>query len=84
FQVMPSTAKGTPSASRTARALPFRHSEETARPHYYGVTFENGLRAEVTPTDHAAMMRFTFPKRDAAALLFDNVDDHAGLTLDTR
>nr|WP_245226228.1 GH92 family glycosyl hydrolase [Streptomyces smyrnaeus] len=82
FQVMPSAAKGAPDASRTARALPFRHSDETAKPHYYGVTFVNGLRAEVTPTDHAAMMRFTFPKADAA-LLFDNVDDDAGLTLDT-
>ncbi|MFI8851209.1 GH92 family glycosyl hydrolase [Streptomyces sp. NPDC053499] len=82
FQVMPSAAKGTPDVSRTARALPFRHSEETARPHYYGVTFTNGLRAEVTPADHAAMMRFTFPGKDAA-LLFDNVDDNAGLTLDT-
>ncbi|MEU5835753.1 GH92 family glycosyl hydrolase [Streptomyces diacarni] len=81
FQVMPSTAKGTPDAGREARALPFRHANETARPHYYGVTFENKLRAEVTPTDHAAMMRFTFPKRDAS-LIFDNVDDNAGLTLD--
>ncbi|MGI5348252.1 GH92 family glycosyl hydrolase [Streptomyces sp. CA-250714] len=82
FQVMPSAAKGAPDASRTARALPFRHSNETARPHYYGVTFENRLRAEITPTDHAAMMRFTFPGKNAA-LLFDNVDDNAGLTLDT-
>ena len=29
----------------TARsALPFRHDNEVARPHYYGVTFENGSR----------------------------------------
>ncbi|MFG7946544.1 GH92 family glycosyl hydrolase [Streptomyces cacaoi] len=83
FQVMPSTAHGTPDASRTARALPFRHSDETARPHHYGVTFRNKLRAEIAPADHAAMMRFTFPGDDAS-LIFDNVDDNAGLTLDTR
>ena len=62
FQVMPSAAAGTPDASRTARALPFRHENETAKPYYYGVTFENGLKTEIAPTDHAAMMRFTYPR----------------------
>ncbi|MFE3325448.1 GH92 family glycosyl hydrolase [Streptomyces sp. NPDC059176] len=81
FQVMPSAAAGTPDTARTARALPFRHENETARPHYYGVTFENGLKAEITPTDHAAMMRFTYPGDDAS-VIFDNVTDQAGLTLD--
>ncbi|MFE7777239.1 GH92 family glycosyl hydrolase [Streptomyces sp. NPDC057445] len=81
FQLMPSIAEGAPDASRTARALPFRHEKETARPHYYGVTFENGLKAEITPTDHAAMMRFTYPGENAA-VLFDNVTEQAGLTLD--
>lgn len=82
FQVMPSAAAGTPDASRTARALPFHHANETAQPHYYGVTFDNGLRTEITPTDHAALMRFTFPG-DAANLIFDNVNDKGGLSLDT-
>ncbi|MFE9832664.1 GH92 family glycosyl hydrolase [Streptomyces halstedii] len=81
FQLMPSAASGTPDASRTARALPFRHENETARPHYYGVTFENGLKAEMAPTDHAARMRFTFPGDDAA-VVFDNVSNDGGLTLD--
>ncbi|MGP3985121.1 GH92 family glycosyl hydrolase [Streptomyces sp. KR80] len=81
FQVMPSTASGTPDASRTARALPFRHENETARPHYYGVTFDNGLKTEIVPSDHAAMMRFTFPGNDAS-VIFDNVNNSGGLTLD--
>ncbi|MGW7412158.1 GH92 family glycosyl hydrolase [Streptomyces sp. NPDC054863] len=83
FQVMPSAVPGTPDASRTARALPFRHEKETAKPHYYGVTFENGLRTEMTPTDHAAMMRFTYPGEDAS-IIFDNVSNDGGLTLDPR
>ncbi|NLU65808.1 GH92 family glycosyl hydrolase [Streptomyces sp. HNM0574] len=83
FQVMPSTARGTPDASRKKRALPFRHERETAKPHHYGVTFENGLRTEIAPADHAAMMRFTFPGDDAS-LIFDNVDDRGGLSLDTE
>ncbi|MEV0494191.1 GH92 family glycosyl hydrolase [Streptomyces atratus] len=81
FQLMPSVAKDTPDASRTARALPFRHENETAKPHYYGVTFENGLKAEMTPTDHAARMRFTYPGDDAS-VVFDNISNDGGLTLD--
>ncbi|WP_336048512.1 GH92 family glycosyl hydrolase [Streptomyces sp. CA2R101] len=83
FQVMPSVAAGTPDASRTGRALPFHHANETAKPHYYGVTFDNGLKTEITPTDHAALMRFTFPG-DQASLIFDNVNDKGGLSLDTE
>ena len=45
------------------------------------MTFENGLTAEMTPTDHAAALRFTYPGDDAS-VLFDNVTDQAGLTLD--
>jgi predicted alpha-1,2-mannosidase len=83
FQVMPSTAAGTPDASRAARELPFHHSNETARPHYYGVKFDNGLTTAITPTDHAALMRFTFPGKNAN-LIFDNVNNKGGLTLDTE
>ncbi|WP_214409319.1 GH92 family glycosyl hydrolase [Sphaerisporangium fuscum] len=82
FQVMPSAAEGAPDPSRTARALPFRHENEVAQPHYYGVTFENGLKTEIAPADHAAMFRFTFPG-GAAKLIFDNANDNGGLTLDT-
>ncbi len=81
FQVMPSAASGTPDTGRAARALAFRHENETARPYYYGVEFENGLKAEMAPTDHAAVLRFTYPGDDAS-VLFDNVTEQAGLTLD--
>jgi predicted alpha-1,2-mannosidase len=81
FQVMPSVAAGTPDASPTARALPFHHRNETARPHYYGVTFDNGLKTEIAPADHSAIMKFTFPG-DNASVIFDNVRNDGGLTLD--
>ncbi|WP_200262586.1 GH92 family glycosyl hydrolase [Streptomyces sp. HSG2] len=81
FQVMPSAASDTPDTAPEARELAFRHENETARPYYYGVTFENGIRAELAPTDHAAMFRFTYPGDDAS-VIFDNVTDDAGLTLD--
>jgi predicted alpha-1,2-mannosidase len=80
FQVMPSPLS-TPDTDRSARALPFRHADEVARPHYYGVTFTNGLETEIAPTDHAAMFRFTFPS-DHSSLVFDNVNDDATLSID--
>ena len=80
FQVMPSAAAGVPDANRDNRALAFKHTNETARAHYYGVQFENGIKTEIAPTDHAAIFRFGFPGADSS-LLFDNVDNSGGLTL---
>jgi predicted alpha-1,2-mannosidase len=80
FQVMPSVAT-TPTADREARAWSFSHDNETAKPYYYGVTFDNGNAVELAPTDHAAMMRFSFPD-GKASLVFDNASNAGGLTLD--
>ena len=80
FQVMPSLARGVPDAHRVARSLPFRHENETAQAHHYRVQLDNGIVAEIAPTDHAAMFRFRFPGDDAS-LIFDNVDDRGGLRL---
>ncbi|GAA1716986.1 hypothetical protein GCM10009809_11260 [Isoptericola hypogeus] len=80
FQVMPSP-EGTPDADRGSRSLAFGHENETARAHYYGVTFDNGMKTEITPTDHAAMFRFTFTG-DSSSLIFDNITNDGGLTLD--
>ncbi len=47
------------------RRLRFSHADETVTPYYYAVTMadEAGrkLRAEMTSTDHAGYLRFTFP-----------------------
>ena len=64
FQVMPSRGEpARPNARRGDRALPFRHENEIASPHHYGVTFENGIRTDIAPTDHAALFRFDVPRR---------------------
>jgi predicted alpha-1,2-mannosidase len=82
FQLMPAAvAQGAPSANRTARALSFSHVNEVAHAHTYRVTFDDGIVTEIAPTDHAAMFRFTF-KGDRSQLIFDNRDDHGGITLD--
>ncbi|WP_426703286.1 GH92 family glycosyl hydrolase [Rhodanobacter sp. Col0626] len=82
FQLMPAAvAHGAPSANRAKRALSFSHADETAQAHTYRVAFDDGIVTEIAPTDHAAMFRFTF-KGDRSQLVFDNRDDHGGITLD--
>jgi predicted alpha-1,2-mannosidase len=47
-------------------------ADEAATPAYYGVTLKRyGIRAEVTPTHHAALYRFTYPAVGTRTLLFD-------------
>ncbi|NII09647.1 glycoside hydrolase family 92 protein [Oleiagrimonas sp. C23AA] len=81
FQIMPAQVDGTPPLSRKSRALAFTHAHETAKPFVYKVRFDDGIDAAMTPTDHAAMMSFTFPKGHGQ-LIFDNKNDKGGLTLD--
>ncbi|NID14879.1 glycoside hydrolase family 92 protein [Luteibacter yeojuensis] len=82
FQVMPAqAASGAPPLKRETRALSFGHDAEVAHPDYYGVRFDNGIATEITPTDHAAMFRFTFAGK-RSQLVFDNLDDRASVTLD--
>lgn len=83
FQVMPSAEAGVPDGRRGQRALAFDHADEVARAHYYGVTFDNGLKTEIAPADHAAMFRFTFTG-DESNLIFDNVRNTGGLSLDPQ
>lgn len=83
FQIMPASIEaGVPTANRERRALTFSHARETARPYVYAVRFDSGIQAEVTPTDHAAMLRFTFPG-NRGQLVLDNRDDHGGIAIDT-
>ena len=80
FQIMPSELKK-PSAKRSNRALTFTYDNVEAKPHYYGVTFENGVQTEMTPTNRAAMFKFTF-NGENSSLIFDNVNNNGGLSLD--
>ncbi|MEU4670038.1 GH92 family glycosyl hydrolase [Amycolatopsis sp. NPDC023774] len=76
FHLMPGT--GPVETDRRRRALTFSHDDETDRPHHYGVRFGNGVTAEIAPTDHAAMFRFTFPD-GAGWVVFDNARNRGGL-----
>ena len=81
FHILPALGEGAPQFDRAKRGLSFGHEQETARADYYRVRFDNGLIAEMTPTDHAAMLRFTYPD-GRAQLLFDQRDEHGDIVLD--
>jgi predicted alpha-1,2-mannosidase len=80
LSVMPSMS-ATPTGSPTGRALAFTHNDEIARPDYYSVTFLDKLKTELAPTDHGAVLRFTFPS-DSGSLVFDTVDKNGSFVLD--
>ena len=54
------------------RASWFSHKAEEAKPYHYKVYLADyDISAEVTPTERAAMFRFTFPKNDSSYILID-------------
>ena len=64
FSIMPVT--GEPDMDETKRASWFSHKGETALPHYYKVYLASyDIVTELTPTERAAMFRFTFPQGDS-------------------
>ncbi len=53
----------------------FSHKAETARPHYYKVYLADyDVVTEITPTERAAMFRFTFPENEESYVLVDAFD----------
>lgn len=58
--------------SEQARASWFSHKAEVAKPWYYSVYLADfDITAEVTPTERAALFRFTFPGSDSSAVVID-------------
>ena len=58
------------------RASWFSHKAETVNPHYYKVYLADyDVVTEITPTERAAMFRFTFPDNDSSFVLVDAFDD---------
>ena len=56
------------------RGAGFSHANEHGQPNYYSVTFDNGIRTEIAPTERCAHLRFSYPaKKDAYLVLDGNV-----------
>ena len=66
---------GKPQLGEDERASWFSHKAETATPYYYKVYLADwDVVAEMTPTERAAMMRFTFPETEQANIVVDGFD----------
>lgn len=73
FSIMPVTGKLR--FTEDARASWFSHKTEVARPYYYSVYLaEHDVKAEITPTERAAVFRFTFPQSDSSYVVVDAFD----------
>ncbi len=64
------------------RGVGFSHSDEIAKPYYYCVRLENGVRAEMAPATRAAHLRFSYPEADNAYLVFDANEGDSRITID--
>ena len=57
------------------RASWFSHKAEVAKPYYYKVYLaDHNLTTEITPTERAAMFRFTFPEEKNSYVIVDAFD----------
>ena len=73
FSIMP--VRGNDCFDEASRQSWFSHQAEEAHPYYYSVYLaDHDIRAEITPTDRAAVMRFTFPESDESAIVVDAFD----------
>lgn len=78
---MPMT--GTLRPSEDTRPSWFSHLAEKARPYHYEVFLGNDhIRAEVTPTERAAQLRFTFSPADTAWVLVDGFPGESAMQYD--
>ena len=70
FSLMPVRDASKPGEEE--RASVFSHQSETAKPYYYGVYLaDHDIRTEITPTDRAAILRFTFPESKTSGVVID-------------
>lgn len=73
FSIMPVTEK--PVFHQEERASWFSHKSEVAKPYYYSVYLaDHDVTTEITPTERAAMFRFTFPENDNSYVVVDAFD----------
>ena len=73
FSLMP--VRGRDKLGEESRQSWFSHQSETAKPYYYSVYLaDHDIVAEMTPTERAAVMRFTFPESTESGVVIDAFD----------
>jgi len=73
FSVFPETGKL--KLNEKDRASWFSHKAEVSKPYYYSVYLADAdVTTEITPTERAAQLRFTFPASDSSFIVVDAFD----------
>ncbi len=73
FSLMPVTGKTV--FDEEERASWFSHKAETVTPYYYKVYLADyDITTEITPTERAAVFRFTFPEDESSSVVVDAFD----------
>ena len=81
FSIMPVVGK--PVSDENKRASRLAHKGETAKPYYYKVYLaEHDVVTELTPTERAAMFRFTFPENEHSYVVVDAFDKASSVKID--
>ena len=73
FVIMP--VRDASYVDENSRASYFSHKSETARPYYYQVYLaDHDINVELTPTERAAVFRFTYPQSETSGIVIDALD----------
>lgn len=80
YSLMP--VSGELKTDQYGRAAKFSHDNEIGRPHYYSVRFDNGIKAELSPVERGAHLKFTFPKGEKSYVILDGYTGFSSVEID--
>ena len=73
FAIMP--VRNAAAVDQDSRASWFSHKSETAKPYYYQVYLaDHDINVELSPTDRAAALQFTYPESETSGVIVDAYD----------
>lgn len=72
FTPIPGDKKLLPPANRDSYDAKFSHLNEVAKPGYYSVKLDNGIKVELTTTMRSGFGRFTFPSKGLATMMINS------------
>ena len=71
FMPIPTDGLAVAPANHFVFNTPFSHEHEDARPGYYSVTLDNGIRVELTASVRSGFGRFTYPSNSPQTLVIN-------------
>lgn len=71
ISVMPALAWNDNKYDESNRYLSFTHENESATAGYYEVTFTNGIKVQLTATEHVGVHQYSFPSGSTPTIILD-------------